>query len=93
MDGLHGVGVIYPTCEVDSEGNIGDWEPESRIKAAELGERLAACYHACEGINPEAVPKMIEALEKFQSCDAYDPISVEIAQDAARAALAGKEQS
>ena len=36
------------------------------VKAASLSEanaaRIVACVNACEGINPEAVPEMLEAL-------------------------------
>ena len=28
-------------------------------------ERIVACVNACEGINPEAVPEMLEALKKI----------------------------
>jgi len=30
-------------------------------------ERLVACWNACEGINPEAVPDLLEALEGLLS--------------------------
>ena len=31
------------------------------------GKRLRDCWNACEGINPEAVPALLEALKKTQA--------------------------
>lgn len=61
-------------------------EPEERANAA----RIVACVNACEGINPEAVPDVVKALEELLSLDSGDSGTVREAsvRDAARAALA-----
>ncbi len=35
------------------------------------GDRIVACINACEGINPEAVPVLLEALERLSSTECF----------------------
>ena len=41
---------------------------------ASNAERIVACVNACEGLNPEAIPEMLEALQEMVSvaCEYYD---------------------
>lgn len=50
-------------------------------------QRIVACVNACKGINPEAVPELLEALELFLSCKITNEQQNEAAR-IARAALA-----
>lgn len=60
--GQHGEG-IYPADTVPAtEAEYGDGEA---IDAN--AERIIACVNACQGINPEAVPDMLEALKAIES--------------------------
>ena len=49
--------------------------------------RIVSCVNACKGINPEAVPELLEALELFLSCKITNEQQNEAAR-IARAALA-----
>lgn len=61
-------------------------------------ERIAACWNACEGINPEAVPMMLEALKNifgsmdlYRACGQVYPPKVEALMVAIGAAIAKAE--
>jgi len=41
------------------EGDTDRWQDD--------GERLEACWNGCEGLNPKAVPKMLEALKEVHA--------------------------
>lgn len=62
-----------------------------------IGERLVACWNACQGINPEAVPAVIAALKELVTLKLEKPEDYEtrkpIAWQAASAALALVEGS
>lgn len=48
-------------CEL--RGPRQDWSPSKETEAN--AHRIVACVNACEGINPEAVPAMLEALKEW----------------------------
>lgn len=59
--------------------------------AKQRAERAAACWNACEGINPDAVPDLLAACKAMlntpaMNADEMDPIEIE-AVELARAAI------
>jgi hypothetical protein len=44
----------------------------SRKEQIANARRIVACVNACEGINPEAVPDLLEACEAYADADAWD---------------------
>ena len=52
-------------------GNAGNAAGTPLLVAQGLREanasRIAACVNACEGINPEAVPELLEALKELEA--------------------------
>ncbi len=67
---------------------IAGWKPNA-IGGAN-GQRIVACVNACEGLNPEAVPLMIEVCEVFALwTDGKAPYcELEAAGEKAKAAIA-----
>lgn len=61
-------GCIYAQCQLDAHGMTGEppiiCEDEGRESDDNIG-RAVACVNACAGINPEAVPELLAALEEF----------------------------
>ena len=54
-------------CKSPRYATKAQWESDA--------SQIAACYNACAGINPEAVPKMLEALvlvERFIKGECID---------------------
>lgn len=53
-------------------------------------ERFVACWNACDGINPAAVPEIVDALERLLHCACPTGMDTETdrAMEQARAALA-----
>jgi len=88
----------YITSTQGAEGTLKHIQDTNRANA----ERIVDCVNSCAGINPEAVPKMIETIkdlihevEMGYRYDDRDPADVVIdARDVIREAeeaLAGKE--
>jgi hypothetical protein len=69
---------------------------DHQIKNAANAARLVACWNACEGINPEAVPELLEACKALLSfAESVRPGGAVLRTDpdlpAARAAVARAE--
>ena len=60
----HNARALHPTSRlVTTEGFI----LANEVLSADFGYLAAQCVNACEGINPEAVPDLLEALERIGS--------------------------
>lgn len=65
-----------------AEGVGGRSDEEARANA----RRIVACVNGCRGINPEAVPELVNALHLI--ADAHSDCGMTYCQDVARAAIA-----
>jgi len=54
-------------------------------------ERIVACVNACEGINPEAVPEMLKALQNIENDSGTIPPAIWAMRNAAIAKATGQE--
>lgn len=76
-------------CRLTYSGRPFDPPEEQRVPNA---ERIVACVNACAGINPEAVPELLAALEGLlEEVDAhldYHDDEMQEAAETARAAIA-----
>lgn len=98
-----------PWCKLNDCGTVKIWGPRGDCVAVNIGcscdneanaDRIISCVNACAGINPEAVPDVVEALrvllEGYERLLAQSVLDVNPGANrysiAARAALAKLEQ-
>lgn len=64
-----------PWCKLNDCGTVGIWGPQGDCVAVNNGcscdneanaDRIVACVNACAGLNPEAVPDVVEALKQCE---------------------------
>lgn len=83
-----GVGIIADAapCIIATMSNAQAWPVEAYSNA----ERIVSCVNACQGINPAAVPEIVDALERLLACACPTGMDTETdrAMEQARAALA-----
>ena len=58
----------------------------------DIWDRAAACYEACAGINPEALPTLMRAAKAWAADDFNNPLLRHALEDAIEAAEATDEQ-
>lgn len=80
-DGLPNGHMLCDLTTGDEVATIPESEPPELF--ANTARRLAACWNACDGLNPEAVPDLIKALEGVVRVADRDTVEF----TAARAAL------
>ena len=65
VGGLSGRGVRADTCGIAWCFSAPDVRPNDPTEAIANAHRIVACVNSCAGIDPEAVPKMLEALKEI----------------------------
>jgi len=96
--GAYWLRIVGPAKEaIASFGNQRRWL--DGVEVAANARRIVACVNACEGINPEAVPDLLEACRKLIEANSIHAHEIDedilaLAVDMAEAALAkAKEEA